>query len=326
MSNRFDHQGRLPLNLIIDKTKEALPEHFATEYPDLVKFLDIYYDYMEKDDGGFSYSIQGLYQIRDLATTQLSSLDSIFKEIGNNTQSADFFADPRFVAKILSSFYKAKGSRISAEGFFRAFYGEESQITYPKNNMFIVNESTLGVDSLRFIQDDKRFQVHSILIQSGIPIAKWEQLFKVFVHPAGWYLSGDLVIESKFNLGLGIMPSAIQDSSAGVIISENMASVSFAPFTSATGIIQDDVDSDSFSERVSFRRNLSALASLTISELADQYNSLIAIIDENSPTLDEDSDGTIKAVDFSNSLETMDQSIFDYWDSDANVFQYQDSA
>ena len=46
-------------------------------------------------------------------------------------------------------------------------------------------------------------------------------------------------------------------------------------------------------------------------------------IDANSPRFDEDSDGTIKAVKFSNSIETMDQATFDnyfpaiYIDSDA---------
>lgn len=322
MSNRFDYNGRLPLNLIIDKTKEALPEHFATEYPDLVKFLDVYYDFMEKDDEGYSYFIQGLYQARDLSTTQLSSLDNIFKEIGNNSQSADFFADPRFIAKIISSFYTAKGSKISAEGFFRAFFGEEASIVYPKNNMFIVNDSRLGSDSLKYIQDDKRYQIHSILIQSGIPLATWEDLFKLFVHPAGWYLAGDVVIEGIFNLSASSMPLAVLDSAAGTAIFEETAFASLTQNQSITGIIADDTDSDAFAERVSLRRQIQIFNTLTIAEIADQYNTIIEFADENSPTFDGDSDGTIRAVDFSNTIETMDMNKFDY----GNPLQYQDSA
>lgn len=326
MSNRFDYQNRLPLNLIIDKVAPVLPEHFVTEYPDLVKFLDIYYDFMEKDDEGFSYYIQGLYQVRDLNSTLLTSLDNIFKEIGNNSQTADFFADPRFVAKVFASFYRAKGSKISAEGFFRAFFGETAEIVYPKRNMFIVNESLIGPDSLKYIQDAERYQIHSILIQSGIPLSKWKDLFKVFVHPAGWHLAGDVFVESTINLGLGSMPISIEDSNAGLIIFENVANVSFAQLSSVSGIITDDTDSDLFAERVSIIRRLSEISGITLAGLDDQYNTLISIIDENSPTFDEDSDGIIKSVDLSNALETMDQTIFDYWDSDANVYQYQDSA
>lgn len=322
MSNRFDYNGRLPLNLIIDKTKEALPEHFATEYPDLVKFLDVYYDFMEKDDEGYSYFIQGLYQARDLSTTQLSSLDNIFKEIGNNSQAADFFADPRFVAKVIASFYKAKGSKISAEGFFRAFFGEEASIVYPKNNMFIVNDSRLGSDSLKYIQDDKRYQIHAILIQSGIPLAKWKDLFKLFVHPAGWYLAGDVVIEGIYNLNAVSMPIAVLDSAAGTAIFEETAYATFTSNQSITGIITDDADSDSLAQRVSLIRQIQLFNTLTIAELADQYNTIIKFADENSPTFDEDSDGTVRAVDFSNTIETMDMNKFDY----GNPLQYQDSA
>ena len=321
MSNRFDYNGRLPLNLIIDKTKEALPEHFAAEYPDLVKFLDIYYDFMEKDDEGYSYVIQGLYQARDLSTTLLSSLDNIFREIGNNSQSADFFADPRFIAKVISSFYRAKGSKISAEGFFRAFFGEEASIVYPKNNMFIVNDSKLGSDSLKYIQDDKRYQIHSILIQSGVPLAKWKDLFKLFVHPAGWYLAGDVVIEGIYNLNAVSMPIAALDSAAGTAIFEETAFATLTQNQSITGIIADDTDSDSFAERVSLTRQIQLFNTLTIAELEDQYNSIIQFADENSPTFDEDSDGTIRAVDFSNTVETMDMNKFDY----GNPIQYQDS-
>lgn len=321
MSNRFDYQGRLPLNLIIDKTNEALPEHFITEYPDLVKFLDIYYDFMEEDDSGYSYYIQGLYQVRDLNTTLLSSLDNIFKEIGNNSQAADFFADPRFVAKVISSFYRAKGSKISAEGFFRAFFGEEASIVYPKNNMFIVNESRLGTDSLKYIQDDKRYQIHSILIQSGVPVAKWQDLFKLFVHPAGWYLAGDVVIEGIYDLSAAYMPIATLDSAAGTAIFEETALAIVSPNQLITGIIPDDGDSDSFAERISLRRQIQLFNTLTVAELADQYNTIIQFADENSPTFDEDSDGTIRAVDFSNTVETMDMNKFDY----GNPLQYQDS-
>lgn len=326
MSNRFDYKTRLPLNLISDKTKEVLPEHFVTEYPDLVKFLDIYYDFMEKDDEGFSYYIQGLYQARDLDTTSLRSLDNIFREIGNNTQSADFFADPRFISKVISSFYRAKGSRISAEGFFRAFFGEEADIVYPKRDIFIVNESRIGAESIKYIQNAERFQIHSILIKSGVPLSKWKDLFKLFVHPSGWYLSGDVAIESVIDLGLSTMPLSIPDSAAGLIISESIANIDFAVTSSVTGIIADDTDSDLYAERISLARILNNIQTFPLSGLDDQYNSLIDMFDENSPKFDADSDGIIKAVDLSNTLETMDQSIFDYWDSDLNTVQYQDSA
>ena len=326
MSNRYDYKARLPLNIISDKTKEVLPEYFVTEYPDLVKFLDIYYEFMEKDDEGFSYIIQGLYQVKDIDSVQLAQLDSIFREIGNNRQSADFFANPRFVAKVIASFYKAKGSKISAEGFFKAFFGEEANIIYPKRDIFIVNESAIGPDSVKYIQDAQRYQIHSILIQSGLPVSKWRDLFKLFVHPAGWYLSGDVAVESTIQLGLGVMPEVLLDSAAGLSTFEETANVNFGVHNYISRIVIDDTDTDLFAERISLTRIVDTFLNVELSVLNNEYNTLIEMIDENSPTFDNEDAGGKVSVTMSNAIETMDQSIYDYWDSDAIVFQYQDSA
>ena len=177
-------------------------------------------------------------------------------------------------------------------------------------------------DSLKYIQDDKRYQIHSILIQSGIPLAKWKDLFKLFVHPAGWYLAGDVVIEGIYNLSASSMPIALLDSAAGTAIFEETAFATLTQNQSITGIIIDDNDSDSLAERVSLIRQIQLFNTLTIAGIADQYNSIIEFADENSPTFDEDSDGIIRAVDFSNTIETMDMNKFDY----GNPLQYQDSA
>lgn len=326
MSHTLDSLNRVPSNFITSKVKEILPEHFATDYPNLVEFLESYYDYMEKDDEGFSYFISSLYQARDLNTTLLTQLNGIFSEIGLGVTTFDINLNPRLAAKLFANFYREKGSANSAKLFFRGFFNEDVEIEYPKRNIFIVNESLLGPDSLRYIQDDKRYQIHSILIKSGVPISKWETLYKKFVHPAGWYLAGDIFVEGIVNLGLGTMPIALLDSSAGIITFENTASVATLSFTPITIITADDEDSDLYAERLSVSRSLSSLSTVTIGQMADQYNKFIEYADANSPTFDQDSDGTIRAVDFSNALETMDQSIFDYWDSANNTFQYQDSA
>lgn len=320
MSNRFDYKSKLPVNLISDKITELLPEHYVTEYPDLIRFLERYYETLEEDDVGFSYFIQGLYQVKDIDTTLLESLDKLLKEIGNNSSAADFFADPRYLAKVFAYFYKAKGTRVSAEGFFMAFFNQPITVTYPKNNMFIVNESKIGPDSLKFIQDDKRYQIHSILIKSGVALSTWEDLYKKFIHPAGWYLAGDIEIESVFNASLDYMPLAVLDSSAGNLIVSDVASMEFAPISSITGIWSDDTDADLYAERISINKTLQLYSTISLSDISGQYNSIIDFIDENSPTFDQDS---AIGVDFSNTLETMDASIYDYWDSANNTFQYQ---
>lgn len=327
MSHNVGYLNRIPANFISSKVKEVLPEHFATDYPNLVEFLEAYYDYLNADDAGFSYFISSLYQARDLNTTLLAQLDNIFNEIGVGLNTSDFKINPRLVAKLFADFYREKGSANSARLFFRGFYDEEIEIEYPKNNMFIINESRLGFDSLKYIQDDKRYQIHSILIKSGVSISRWETLFKRFVHPTGWYLAGDIFVEGIVDLGLVNMPISIQDSNAGIFTFENSVSVASLSFQPLTLIIADDADSDLYAERINPYRNIGSMGStITLAQFDDQYNNFIDFADENSPTFDQDSDGIIKSVDFSNSVETMDQSVFDRWDSANNTFQYLDSA
>jgi hypothetical protein len=322
-----DSLNRFPANFNKSSVKEILPEHFTTEYPKLVEFLEAYHDYMQDDPNGFSYLINSLYQARDLNTNLLSQLDNIFVEIGLGQKSADFNINPRLVAKLFANFYREKGSLNSAKLFFRGFFNEEITVEYPKNNMFILNESRIGADSLRFIQNDERFQIHSILIKSGVQIGAWEALFKKFVHPAGFHLAGDVVLENTVNFAFADMPISLPDDNAGVLSFENTANVTALTFQPLTVIQSDDADSDLYAERINPYRTIGSMGStVTLAQFDDQYNSFIEAGDENGPRFDQDSDGTIVSVDMTNTIETMDQSIFDYWDSDNNTFHYQDSA
>ena len=149
--------NRREINLSQSKVKEVLPSYFTTDYPNLVKFLEYYYDWMDSDEAyGFNREITDLYKIRDLGSTDLSLLNNIFYEIGDVQVTADYFLNPRLAANLLASFYRIKGTLYSAEGFFRSFYGEQPEIVYPKNNLFIVGESQLGPDSLKYIQIIRR--------------------------------------------------------------------------------------------------------------------------------------------------------------------------
>lgn len=294
-------------NLTESKIRELLPEHYVSEYPNLVKFLEYYYEFMNKNDThNFDLQTQNLNKIRDLWATDEISLNEIFKEIGQGAVSADFFVDPRQMAGLLANGYKIKGSLYSAEGFFRAFYGEQPQIVYPKNNLFIVGESQIGPESLKYIQNGALYQVYSVLVRSGVPISKWRDLYKSFVHPAGFYLGSEVIIESLGNLNLNLMPLAILDSDAGVFTFETLASITPSGFTSLTGVYQDGGDADSSDERVDLNALVKSYSELTIEQIDRMYNDIEESISANNATFDDDSDVGNKAIKFSNAFETMD--------------------
>jgi hypothetical protein len=289
-------------NLTVSKVREVLPEYYTSEYPNLVKFLEYYYDFMENDTShNFDDVLHTLYQVRDIRATDLTLLNEIFKEIGQGLVSADYFTDPRQVAGLLANFYRIKGSLYSAEGFFRAFYGEQPEIVYPKNNLFIVGDSKIGSESLKYIQNGALYQVLSVLVRSGVPITKWRDLYKAFVHPGGFYLGGEVIIESLGNLNLNFMPLSIADSDAGVFIYEQSAIITFSGFASLTGIYPDGGDSDGSAERIDLNATVRAYSEITIEQLGAMYDNIEDAISANNATLD-DSDG----IKFSNTLETMD--------------------
>jgi hypothetical protein len=302
--------NRRDINLTQSKVREVLPSYYLSEYPDLIKFLEYYYDWLDSDSvHGFDNIIQNLYKLRDLRSTELSFLNQVFYEIGQGLISADYFVDPQLVGGLLANFYRIKGSLYSAEGFFRAFYGEQPEIIYPKNSLFIVGQSQIGPESLKIIQNGALYQVLSILVRSSVPISKWRDLYKAFVHPAGFYLGGEVFIESLGDLNLEVMPDAILDDGADVTGIESIINIEPIALTSITLIVPDSGDADSAEERL-VATTIREYENLTAEQLINFYNSIEELLDPNSPTFDDDSAIDNKAIKFSNTIETMDQNVF----------------
>lgn len=303
--------NRRDINLSQSKVKEVLPSYFTTDYPNLVKFLEYYYDWMDSDETyGFDRDITDLYKIRDLGSTDLTLLNRIFYEIGDGSVNADYFLNPRLAGNLIANFYRIKGTLYSAEGFFRAFYGEQPQIVYPKNNLFIVGDSRIGPESLKYIQNGALYQVLSILVRSGTPITKWRDLYKTFVHPAGFYLGGEVTIESLANLNLSIMPNVILDSASGVFSFEAFSNITPIAVTSITLVVPDGGDADSSAE-ILVPDTVRMYQNLTVQQLNRDYNDIEDWLSANSPTFDADSSGSIRITRFSTGIETMDEGRFE---------------
>ena len=305
--------NRRDRNFTESKVHDLLPEYFASEYPNLIKFLEYYYEFQDTDAShGFDDKLHNLYNIRDLRATDLELIDQIFKEIGQGQVKSSYFADPRYVAGLFANYYRIKGSLYSAEGFFRSFFQEQPQVTYPKNNMFIVGNSKIGPESLKFIQNDGIYQVLSVFIKSSVPISEWRTLYKTFVHPAGFHLAGEVIIEGLGNLNVLNMPLAILDSGAGVFELDGFAAFSTSlAFGSITAIYADGADSDAYPERLSLVDRVQDYSTITVAQFDAMYNDIEDVQDANSPTFDEDSAAGIKATRFDNTIETMDQTMVD---------------
>lgn len=307
----FENLRRDP-NLRIPLVKEALPSYFQEEYPNLVLFLEKYYDACICGMYGtpaLRSLDQDLSALRDLDEINLSYIDRLFYEIGNGA-SSDYFRDPRLIGKLLSLLIQNKGNEYSTQLFFRIFFGESPEISYPKDRLFIVAESPLN-DQLYLIQDGARYQVLSVLIKSGLPISRWESLYRSFIHTAGYFLSADVILQDDIvDLNLGLMPLSIEDTNVGTITVEDIAiRLDAAPLAEIYLHTTDSADGDAI--YVSATDNTDKYNQITIGNLNKQYDDTREFEQATSHLFSEDSDGTLKSPTFSNTLERFDEDLVD---------------
>jgi len=304
--------NRKAIDFRTSRVEDVLPDYFKEDYPNLIKFLDYYYDFMDSDGThAFNSEIYELFRAKDIESTSLALLDNIFKEIGLGA-SQKYFTNPRQVAAFLAKFYRIKGSLYSAEGFFRTFFNEQPTISYPKENIFIVSESQIGTESQRFIINNDIYQIFSILIKMSRPVSQWKDLYKRFAHPAGWYFAGEVLLEGVGDLiDSDGMPLSIPDEGANLFQVDNSASFTLSPFTSISAIYPDGADSDAIDERLDLNTIIDIYDSATIATLDRMYDNIEDVIDLISPTMDEDSDGSTKPIKMSNIFERMDKDNFD---------------
>ena len=60
----------------------------------------------------------------------------------------------------------------------------------------------IGPQSLKRIQDDRRYQIFSVLLKTGMSFGDYEALYKKMVHPVGFYLAGETETQGFGDLDL----------------------------------------------------------------------------------------------------------------------------
>ena len=317
MAHYLKDLGRRDHNFMASNVKDVLPEAFSSEYNTLISFLESYYDFSDSTgDMSFNTAIRSLPSIRDIGQTEPEYLNLIIEEIGNGLKSTSFFEQPRLMARLLSQFYRSKGSLVSIEGFFRSFFNDEISVEYGKRNVFIVGESEIGTESLRYITDNKLYQTFAILIKSGVEVSDYERLYKKFVHPAGFYFAGELILETSFALNISAMPSAdgLDDSVIANPVFAGVATLDIqSEFAQETGLY----DSNNIGIRTNPDISIQELSAYTGGKLDSIYDNIIQLLTPNSFTFD-DSANDIKP-DMSLTIETMDNNMFTRHGSDSAI-------
>ena len=316
-------KNRRDFNLIRPLVDEALPSYFAQEYGEdsgsLIKLLDKYYQFLDSSGvNSFGGDIKSLYSVRDISETNSKGLDQLISEIGNGLTASSFFQQPRLMARLLGQFYRSKGTLVSAEGFFRGFFNEEVDIEYPKDQIFIVGESNIGFEDQKFIQDNAIFQVFSILVKSGLSVGDYINLYKKFVHPAGFHIAGELTTTTGVNAGLTAGTTTDPLATDEDLTVGSSASLTVQSLPTAMTVFFNNNNK----ERARVDQPMSDFGAITLTKMADFYQSVRAVVTPNSFTFDDSSlrDSNLAAgPDFSLTVETMDNAMFDSSDAETLI-------
>lgn len=326
MTHSLD-KNRRSQNLLSPTIDGALPSHFVEQYGEdsgsLIKFLDLYYQFLDSSGvNSFGSDIHNLYTARDISETNVKGLDQLISEIGNGLTASAFFQQPRLMARLLAQFYRSKGTLVSAEGFFRGFFNQEIEVEYPKDQIFIVGESNIGFEDQKFIQDNAIFQIFSILIKSGLSTSDYINLYKKFVHPAGFHIAGSLSTTTEVGVGVisGIVTDPLADDE-GIVLGSEASISAQASLNAMTAFFSNDSASNfRLDETIADYQNVPLnLLGQDSSNAGGIYQSLRALMTPNSFTFDDNSlrdSNLASGPDFSLTVETMDNAMFDSYNTE----------
>jgi hypothetical protein len=293
MTHRLEDLNRRNLNLNISKVSEALPEYFSSDHSLLNTFLEKYYDFLDSSGAhSFNTEITNILSSRDITQTDNDYLDQLITEIGNGLTSSSFFENPRLMAKLLPLFYSSKGTKLSAEGFFRGFFGEEVEVSSPKDSLLYVGginptglQGLIGPEEQFRIQDHRLYQIFSILLRSGLSKSDYEVLYKKFVHPAGFFFGTEVLTQGNgiiTSVGSGENPIPPPLTSLALVVEQAISNIGTPAFHEITAL----VDSGDNLHRITLNDPIDRYDGFTVDELANIYPSLERLTTPNSFTLD----------------------------------------
>jgi len=196
-------KNRRELRLTDRRIEQVLPLDFQNKYPKLFSLFKAYYEWQSEENSATELLLH-LFETRDVSEIDERLLLFIEDELLLGQAYFEGFQDKRSAAKFSNTLYRSKGTKYSIQQFFRMFFGEDPDVVYPKENVFTLNDSKLGGDDFRFLTDDKLYQTFSILVRSGLSVSQWLDIYKLFVHPAGFYIAGEVVALGEAFLGTSL--------------------------------------------------------------------------------------------------------------------------
>jgi hypothetical protein len=298
--------------------EQVLPDYFKADYPKLIKLLEAYNQFEDSDQSP-ARLVHDVITARDITANDLSLLSFIEDELLLGQSYFEGFTNKRAAAKFSNNLYRSKGTLYSIQQFFRTFFGITPDVRYTKEDRFMIGEddSRIGFDSQKFLTDDKLYQVFAILIKADIPVERWREAYKLFVHPAGMYFGGQVLLEATGSFNFGIMPD-FEVVNVDPVVQGEAALGAGLLVTDLTGEVDSDGRGTYGKLRIDLPGSVEEIQNISIDELNQNYRSISELVGTSSPSMDGDSSTNV--ADFSQDraiFDTMDEVKYTYYDSDS---------
>lgn len=297
---------------------QVLPDYFKADFPKLIKLLEAYNQFEDSDQSP-ARLVHDIITARDITANDLSLLSFIEDELLLGQSYFEGFENKRAAAKFSNNLYRSKGTLYSIQQFFRTFFGVTPDVRYTKEDRFMVGEtdSKIGFNSQKFLTDDKLYQAFAILIKADIPIDKWREAYKLFVHPAGMYVGGQVLLEATGSFSFGIMPD-FEDINIDPVVQGEASLGTPTLLTDLTGEV-DSAGRGTYAKlRIDLPGSVEEIQNISIDEINQNYRSISELIGTSSPSMDGDSATNVADMSQDRAIfDTMDEVKYTYYDSDS---------
>ncbi|HAI56768.1 MAG TPA: hypothetical protein DCM04_02445 [Saprospirales bacterium] len=189
------------------KLATIVPEHIQLEKPELMKFMEAYYDFLQLPDQPGAF-LKSLPAHRNLDTVGSEFLEMLQRELAVPIPE-NVAADKSKLYKNITDIYLSKGAEPSFKALFRLIFNDDIELFFPRvdilkpsdakwdpaNGRWKNDDGKLSVK--KFIQDSRYYQSFSYVIKTGQTIDNWKDVVKKLLHPAGFAFFGEVTIFSE---------------------------------------------------------------------------------------------------------------------------------
>ena len=144
----------LKTSLLINR---QVPEFVREEYPLFIQFLEAYYEFLETEQGTQNNDLTTKGKDLRFISDVDESIDEFQQYFLDNFASLvpqDALVDKAFLVKNVLPLYLSRGSQKSFEFLFRLLYGEEIELTFPKDNILRASDGKYLIENVLRIADN----------------------------------------------------------------------------------------------------------------------------------------------------------------------------